>query len=68
MHTIDYLSLCTCISDISDMHTIHYLTLCTCISDISDRHTNHITKKLFTIQTAAWECTIQLCAGNAIFF
>ena len=57
MRTIDYLTFCTCISD---MHTIHYLTLCTCISDVSDMHTNYITKKLFTIQTAAWECTIQL--------
>ena len=64
MCTIHYLTLCTCISNISDMHTIHYLTLCTCISDM---HTNYITKKLFTIQTAAWECTIQLCTGNAVF-
>ena len=49
------------------MRTIHYLTLCTCISDISDMHTNYITKKLFTIQMAAWECTIQLFSGSAVF-
>ena len=49
------------------MRTIHYLTLCTCISDVSDIHTNYSTKKLFTIQTAAWECTILLFFGSAVF-
>ena len=49
------------------MRTIHYLTLCTCISEVSDICTNYSTKKLFTIQTAAWECTIQLFSGSAVF-